>query len=136
MKDGVKAVIICDHKILLFLRDDKPECKYPLHWQIVGGAIEESEKPEEALVREVGEETSYEVRNFSSLGRTIGSQGEAVYRYLIKVNKQDKGKFKVGPDEGLDVKFFSLTESLKLELTPGTRNFLEEKRKEFEEWVK
>jgi len=135
MKDGVKAVIVCDHKILLFLRDDKPGCSYPLHWQIVGGAIEEGENPEEALIREVKEETSYKIKKCLFLEKVLGSHGENVYRYLIKVNKNEKNKFTIGPGEGLEVRFFSYGELSKLQLSPGTKKYLEERKKEFVEWV-
>lgn len=136
MKDGIKAVIICDHKVLLILRDDKPECSYPLHWQIVGGGIEEGESPEEALTREVKEETSYEISNFLFLEKVKGSKGEEVYRYLVKVEESEKDKFKIGSEEGLEVGFFGLGELDNLKLTPGTKRFIEERRKEFREWVK
>jgi len=136
MKDGIKTVIICDHKVLLILRDDKPECSYPLHWQIVGGGIEEGESPEEALTREVKEETSYEISNFLFLEKVKGSKGEEVYRYLVKVEESEKDKFKIGSEEGLEVGFFGLGELDNLKLTPGTKRFIEEREKEFREWMK
>ncbi len=135
MKGGIKALIVCDHKILLFLRDDKPECSYPLHWQIVGGGIEDGEGPEEALIREVREETSYKIKNYSFLEKVKGSRGEDVYRFLIKVNKKDVGKFKIGSEEGLEVKFFSYEELSGLKLTPGTKNYIEERKQELIKWM-
>jgi len=135
MKDGIKAVIICDHKVLLLLRDDKPECNYPLHWQIIGGGIEEGESPEEALLREVREETTYEIKEFLFLEKVKGSKGEDVYRYLVKVKEDEKDKFKIG-EEGLEVRFFSIEEIENLKLTPGTRKYFEERKKDFIEWMK
>ncbi|MFN8286746.1 MAG: NUDIX domain-containing protein [Chitinophagales bacterium] len=55
-------------KLLIYLRDDKPEIAFANHWDLFGGIIEEGEKPEEALVREVQEElgvTLTDYRKFS-----------------------------------------------------------------------
>lgn len=134
--NGSKAIIICGNEILLFHRDNKPECKYPLHWQIIGGGIEEGETPEDALVREVKEEASYEAKNFTFIEKTIGSLGEDVFWFLIKIDDFEKDKFKIGPGEGLDVKFFTIEEALRLNLTPGTKRYMEENGKILEEWMR
>ena len=44
------------NRLLIYLRDDKPEIPFPNHWDFFGGHVEEGETPEEALVREVKEE--------------------------------------------------------------------------------
>ena len=43
-------------KILLLLRDDKPEIAYPNYWTLVGGQVEAGETAEQAALRELGEE--------------------------------------------------------------------------------
>ena len=40
-------------KLLIYLRDDKPDIPYHNCWDLFGGHIEEGETPEVALVREV-----------------------------------------------------------------------------------
>ena len=50
-------------KLLIYLRDNKPDIPFPNHWDLFGGMIEEGETPGQALVREVEEE----------LGITLGS---------------------------------------------------------------
>ena len=42
-----------DNKLLIYLRDDKPEISFPNHWDLFGGHVEEVETPEQALVREL-----------------------------------------------------------------------------------
>jgi 8-oxo-dGTP diphosphatase len=44
------------NRLLIYLRDDKPEIPFPNHWDLFGGHVEEGETPEQALVREVKEE--------------------------------------------------------------------------------
>lgn len=55
----------CDHKLLIYQRDDKPGIAYPNHWDLFGGIIEEGESPEQALVREVQEELGITLKHFT-----------------------------------------------------------------------
>ena len=53
-----------DNKLLIYLRDDKPEISFPNHWDLFGGHVEANETPEQALVRELKEELNIDVREF------------------------------------------------------------------------
>lgn len=46
-----------DRKVIIQLRDDKPDLPFPAHWATLGGRIEAGESPEEAVCRELYEET-------------------------------------------------------------------------------
>jgi len=43
-------------RLLIYLRDNKPEIPFPNRWDFFGGHVEEGETPEQALVREIKEE--------------------------------------------------------------------------------
>ena len=45
-----------DNRVLLQLRDDKPDIFFPNHWGCFGGAIEPGEAPHDTLLRELQEE--------------------------------------------------------------------------------
>jgi 8-oxo-dGTP diphosphatase len=45
-----------DGRVLLQQRDNKPSIPYPGWWTFFGGAVEDGERPDEAIVRELREE--------------------------------------------------------------------------------
>lgn len=51
-----------DGQLLLHHRDEKPGVLYPGHWSGFGGGVEPGETVEEALVREMEEETGIHLR--------------------------------------------------------------------------
>ena len=59
MRQCSRAIIIKDNQLLLMKRKQRDKQFYSL----VGGAIEPGETPEQALTREVYEETSIEIAN-------------------------------------------------------------------------
>lgn len=135
-KDGAKIIILSPDKILLFHRDNIPTIRSPDCWQLVGGGIEKGETPEQGLIREVKEEVSYDLKEFKSITRTKGSQGEDVWMYAAFVNKNEEFKFVLGPGEGQGIGWFTIDEALKLKLTPGTQILLLKYRDLFEEMMK
>lgn len=70
IKNGAK-VFIKNKKtgeFLFFLRDNKPDIPNPNRWGMLGGGIEDGELPEEALKREVGEESNIVLTDIKLLG--------------------------------------------------------------------
>lgn len=49
-------LLTADNKLVIQLRDDKPDLLFPAHWATLGGAIEDDETPDEAIIRELVEE--------------------------------------------------------------------------------
>lgn len=55
----VNLLLLDGDKVLMQLRDDKPEIFAPGVWAIPGGRVDEGEEPEAAVIREFLEETGY-----------------------------------------------------------------------------
>ena len=56
-------------RLIIYLRDDKPDIPFPNHWDLIGGHVEQGETPEQALVREVKEEIGIDLEHFDSYCR-------------------------------------------------------------------
>lgn len=83
-----------DGRILLMLRDDKPDIPFPNHWDIIGGQVEKGETPEQAVIREVKEETGYELKDFAFFKKYVCTEGDVrpntKYIYTAKLHAELK----------------------------------------------
>lgn len=53
---GTKIALVCDDRVVAYLRDDKPEIPFPGLWDLPGGGREGEENPIACALREVEEE--------------------------------------------------------------------------------
>ena len=78
------------NRLLIYLRDNKPDIPFPDHWDFFGGHIEAREAPEEALVREVREELGIELTQWSFFRQYLCTEGDAYpnvkYLYWAKID--------------------------------------------------
>jgi 8-oxo-dGTP diphosphatase len=77
-----------DRKLLIYLRDDKPDIPFPNYWDFFGGHVEEDETPEHALMREVKEELGFDLLNWEFVRRYDCAEGD-VYpniKYIYRAN--------------------------------------------------
>jgi 8-oxo-dGTP diphosphatase len=135
-KNGAAVLIMSTDKILLFHRDNIPTIPSPDCWQLVGGGIEENETPEQALVREVNEEVSFDLNNFEFIAKIKGQFGENVWFYVAFVNKDQERLFKHGKGEGQEIGWFTIDEALKLKKTKRVTFLLGKYREVIEEMMR
>ncbi len=75
----IAAIILENDKgeLLLYLRDNKPGIPFPLHWDLIGGHVEEGETPEEGLKREFREELDLELKDYKFFREYECLEGDA-----------------------------------------------------------
>jgi len=124
---AVAAVIIRNGQVLLSLRGNEPNKG---KWGIPGGVVEVGEKIEEALIREVKEETGVDVKPlkrvaiFDSIRRD--AEGKVQYHYILfeYLCEYVSGELRRG-DDALDVKWVKISELHTLDIMELTRRFIE-----------
>ena len=92
MKQIAMVLLFDPHgRLLVYLRDDKPDIPFPNHWDFFGGHVEDGETPEEALVREVEEELGIELEHWNFFRRYVCTEGDAYpnikYLYWARIDQ-------------------------------------------------
>ncbi|OGD78679.1 hypothetical protein A2368_02080 [Candidatus Collierbacteria bacterium RIFOXYB1_FULL_49_13] len=128
MKSSASALICWGEKILLFHRDDIPTIPDPDCWQLPGGGIEDGETPEIAVRRELTEEVSFAPAGLKFLVelKRPDQSGLSSFVYYVQVNDEEAERFKHGPGEGQEIRFFTLDEARELKLSTGLRRRMDD----------
>jgi len=81
-----------DGRLVIYLRDNKPEIPFPNHWDFFGGHLEAGETPEQALARELNEELGIEMTSFRPFRRYECFTGDAYpnvkYLYYAQIDRR------------------------------------------------
>ncbi len=117
---AVGGAVIKDGKVLLVKRAHPPNKGY---WAIPGGKVEYGETLEQAVKREIREETGLDVEVLDLMAVIQLIKEGFHYVILDFVCQVVGGDLRPGSDAE-EVKFFSLEELEKVETTPTTREML------------
>jgi 8-oxo-dGTP pyrophosphatase MutT (NUDIX family) len=122
MSDAVMLLIVTPSgELLMHLRDEKVGILHPGCWAGFGGRVEPGESLEQALQREVLEETGiFTLANFTFLGDVVdeiaeGGRGDRVHMYF------SHGEIRIDDielTEGAGVRTFSYGELLNMRVSP------------------
>ena len=135
MKKVSAALVIYDHKILLFHRDNIPTIKDPDKWSLIGGHVEEGEDFEQGLIRELQEEISITPSNYQLLENYTDYLQENVAVYVVYLTSEEAQSIKLG-NEGQEVKFFSFEELEHVDLTTNLKLIYQDKKELIEKLLK
>ena len=124
-KIGTSAFIWKNDKVLL-LKRAKGEKVFPEHWELPGGKVEYAEKPEDAVIREIQEETGLKIK----VGRPYSAfsylWGEKHYIYIQYFCEILSGEIKLSEErsdylwaEKNDLKNLQITEQMRKVILEG-----------------
>ncbi|MDD4353867.1 MAG: NUDIX domain-containing protein [Candidatus Nanoarchaeia archaeon] len=111
IREGAGIIIENDkNEILMQLRDNNAK-KFPNHWVLLGGGVEEGETPLDAIKRELMEEINLEIKNFVFFKNFIYKKSKQSFFYIklnldiekIKLNEGEKIQY-FKPDEIRELK--------------------------------
>ena len=111
-------------ELLLLLRDNIPTIGHPDHWNIVGGVIEEGERPEEAALRETQEEIGVRLAGMSLF--RLYNIDERRVPFYVYWSRLDKGLAELTLGEGQAMRFFPPGELSTLRIVPHEVGILQE----------
>jgi ADP-ribose pyrophosphatase YjhB (NUDIX family) len=123
---GAGAVVHGEHKVLLVKR------KYPPNegrWALPGGLVELGERVQDAVVREVKEETGLEVVLEGLLDVAtdihLDERSRPKYHYVLVdyLARRVEGRMRLN-EESSDFGWFTATQARKLDMSEGTRDVL------------
>ena len=99
---GVKAALFIENKLLVFLRDNKPDLRFPNMWDFPGGGREASETPFETLEREVKEEFGIQVMKDSIVWQkeypAMHDPALRAYFMVVKISQEQVGAITFGSE--------------------------------------
>jgi 8-oxo-dGTP pyrophosphatase MutT (NUDIX family) len=117
-------LIVTDSGLLLHHRDDKPGIPNPGCWAGFGGAVEDGETVEEALHREVAEETGLVITDPVFLTDAVDHEGDGRLVSLFYVYG-DYGPGDIDLREGAGVGIHRIADLPGLKITPFVRRAIE-----------
>lgn len=108
-----KVVAVCilynvEGKMLLEHRSNIRK-SFPGYWALFGGRIEEGEKPEQAVRREIKEELGYDLK--APVFLMIQDLGENSKKYVFAEQYDGLGQFTLDPYESQGYGWFTLEET-------------------------
>lgn len=105
--DSVAIILAKNNRILLNLRDDKPEIIFPNCWAFLGGGIEKEENEEQAIRREIHEEIGYRLGAIKKLENISPCNNRYSAIYLGKISLEAE---ELTLTEGRKIRFFKEAE--------------------------
>ena len=115
----VKAVIYSKDKILLQLRDQKPNIFYPGVWGLFGGGMDDGEKPIDALKRELLEEIGFEINSAKLLFSWNHDKYNSILHFFLVPLTVELEKLCLNEGQGMDL--FSIEQIKRLPITPSLK---------------
>jgi 8-oxo-dGTP pyrophosphatase MutT (NUDIX family) len=105
------ALLVCNGRYLMQLRDPKPTILFPDHWALFGGSMDPGESPAEAMRRELIEELEFRpatVTPFTEMSVTMPfatPRTDQLFFFVVEITEHDLAT--MVQHEGADRRLFA-----------------------------
>ncbi|WP_282092165.1 NUDIX hydrolase [Epibacterium ulvae] len=97
---GAKLAVFLGDKVLVILRDDKPDIPFPGYWDLPGGGRENDETPAQCALRETEEEVGLKLEEIDLLwSRSYEAEGKRSWFFVTRLPADMERDIRFG-DEG------------------------------------
>jgi 8-oxo-dGTP diphosphatase len=127
---GVKCLIKKDNKILLLQRGETAPTN-PLLWDLPGGLVDYGEMPDDAIIREIVEETNLKIRNLKLVSSTVFLRKEIPTLVLFYIGDYLDGNVQIS-SEHQSFEWVELDQLLKGKMQPWIIEHLSKSVDKFE----
>jgi 8-oxo-dGTP diphosphatase len=125
------AIVLFEGKVLLELRDNKPNIPDPDRWTFPGGGIELGENHLDAVKRELKEEINLTPQDIAPLGLIINAVTRSRHQmYVCRLTAEEASGVKLG-NEGQEVRFFTYEEIIGVPCAKYVQSFITQSRDGF-----
>ncbi|MEV7237570.1 NUDIX domain-containing protein [Streptomyces sp. NPDC051020] len=129
---GTAALLVDDSgRYLLHLRDANKPIWRPGHWSLLGGHTEPGESCDEAIARELLEETGLTIPGltpFITLD-TLDADGAFTARVLVYLGTLNQPAHEIPLHEGIQLRWTHVDETAEMTMDPGTAAVIHEHRR-------
>ncbi len=128
--DGIPTVAIIienpEGKVLLQLRENKPDVPFANHWTLPGGKVEIGETPFQAAVRELKEETDLDTQlSFWKMYDRVGKNNLQIEQHVF-IGKTDISLKDIVLGEGAELRFITEKDIQFLHIAYGFDKLIQE----------
>ena len=88
--EGAKLAIFLGPKLLVILRDDKPDIPFPAHWDLPGGGREGKETPQRCALRETYEEVGLQLEEIDIVWSRRYDNGDQTNWFFVALLPPDE----------------------------------------------
>ena len=127
MKEVSLIILRNNHRLLMYLRDDKPSIPFPNYWSLIGGGIEKNETPYEALNREIQEEINSKIENIVKIHELIDDIGSKIFLFRGDISEEIRD---INLTEGQRLGYFTLQEFRDLKVPPVIKKYILDNHRE------
>ncbi len=111
--NGAKLALFVGGRLVVMLRDDKPDIAFPAMWDLPGGGRDPGETPEQTVLRETEEEIGVGLTEEDLVWKEEfpSTTGKRLYFFAAHLAPERRGEIVLG-DEGQRLEFMTPAEYL------------------------